>query len=296
MNIKDAAQEFYDHSIHIRGYAKETVRRYRHAINYYCSLTGHTTLEQITELSVRQMFYEGRQKRNWKPMTFLSYQKSLSVFFKWCQNRKYMKDNPIATLESPKLERRLPVNLNKQDAKKLLEWVYNYPYDSSFIRYRNHAIFAALLYAGLRKQEILQLRYTDVDLENMTLFINQSKGNKDRMIPISSALAGSLGRYVIERRTKGVTCPSFFASSVQNRGISDTTLKRLIEAMRKDSGIKFSAYKLRHTFATLMLEGGCDIYSLSKMMGHEDIKTTTIYLCATTEHLRSQMVKHPLNG
>ncbi len=52
---------------------------------------------------------------------------------------------------------------------------------------------------------------------------------------------------------------------------------------------------LRHTFATLMLEGGCDIYSLSKMMGHSDIKTTTIYLAATVEHLRSQIEKHPLN-
>ena len=65
--------------------------------------------------------------------------------------------------------------------------------------------------------------------------------------------------------------------------------------MRKSSGIIFSVHKLRHTFATLMLEGGCDIYSLSKMMGHSDIKTTTIYLAASAEHLRSQMTKHPLN-
>jgi site-specific recombinase XerD len=53
--------------------------------------------------------------------------------------------------------------------------------------------------------------------------------------------------------------------------------------------------KILHTFATLILEGGCDIFSLSKMMGHSDIKTTTIYLSATTKHLKEQIVKHPLN-
>ena len=65
--------------------------------------------------------------------------------------------------------------------------------------------------------------------------------------------------------------------------------------MRDASRLKFTIHKLRHTFATLMLEGGVDIYSLSKMMGHSDIKTTTIYLSASAELLRSQMTKHPLN-
>ena len=68
-----------------------------------------------------------------------------------------------------------------------------------------------------------------------------------------------------------------------------------MDQVRKSSGVTFTVHKLRHTFATLMLEGGCDIYSLSKMMGHSDINTTTIYLAASAEHLRSQMLKHPMN-
>ena len=78
-------------------------------------------------------------------------------------------------------------------------------------------------------------------------------------------------------------------------GYTNDGLKRLVVQVRKTLGMNFSIHKLRHTFATLMLEGGCDIYSLSKMMGHSDIKTTTIYLSASVEHLRNQMTKHPMN-
>ncbi|MCI5056815.1 MAG: site-specific integrase, partial [Flavobacteriales bacterium] len=76
---------------------------------------------------------------------------------------------------------------------------------------------------------------------------------------------------------------------------TDSGLRHLTSELRKVCNIDFTIHRLRHTFATLMIEGGCDIYSLSKMMGHSDISTTTIYLSTTTEHLRGQIMKHPLN-
>ena len=87
-----------------------------------------------------------------------------------------------------------------------------------------------------------------------------------------------------------------FTSLNLNQGFTNSGLKLLTNKLKEASGISFTIHKLRHTFATLMLEGGCDIYSLSKMMGHSDIKTTTIYLSASAEHLRGQIRKHPLNA
>lgn len=295
MNIQIAATKFYEYSNYMRGFSPQTIRRYKHAINYYVKFANITILEEVSSASIRDMFFKGRMERNWRPATFISYQKSLSVFFAWCIKQRYINDNPIDQLESPRLEKRLPTRLTKQDAYKLLEGVLNYPYNNTFIRYRNHAIFSTLLFTGLRKKEILCLRYSDVDVQNLTLFIHEGKGNKDRVIPISQPLAQSLEKYLVERKKMKITCPQFFASSIGNRGISDTTLKRMVELFRTGTGIKFSLHKLRHTFATLMIEGGCDIYSLSKMMGHEDIRTTTWYLHATIEHLKLQMYKHPLN-
>lgn len=253
-------------------------------------------MQEVTSDNVRSLFYYGRTQRNWTPNTFICYHKSLLVFFRWCMRQGLLESNPIEDIECPKVEKKLPKKLNKQDAMKLLEVVYNYPYKYKFLRYRNHAIFATFLYAGLRKNELLNLKLADIDLDNLTLFVRQGKGGKDRIIPLSFTLAESMKRYLRERRRINRTCPEFFVSKTLNGGLTETGLKRLIDSIQEASRTKFTAHKLRHTFATLMLEGGCDIYSLSKMMGHSDIKTTTIYLSASAEHLRSQILKHPLNA
>lgn len=295
MDIEILLQKFCDYSISIKGYSKDTVRRYRYIIKCFCKISGISEIEQVNDNNVRDLFYIGRTQRNWSVNTFIIYHKTLLVFFRWCIKQGYMEKNPVIDIEKPKMEKRLPPKLTKQDTMRLLEIVYNYPYESSFLRCRNHAIFSTFIFAGLRKQELLNLKFADMDLENLTIFVRQGKGNKDRMVPISYTLAQTLKKYLGERKKLNKTCPEFFASSRRNVGFTDAGLKRLTDRIREVSNIKFTVHKLRHTFATLMLEGGCDIYSLSKMMGHSDIKTTTIYLYASAEHLRSQMIKHPLN-
>jgi site-specific recombinase XerD len=296
MDILLLAQKFYDYSLHMRGYSPATIKRYKYVIDFYCRFSQLHTIDEVNNENLRALFFHGRTQKGWQSSTFIVFYKSLTVFFKWCIAERYLDKNPMIEIEKPKLEKRLPPKLTKQDAFRLLEIVYNYPYEYKFLRFRNHAMFSMFVFAGLRLKELLKLKYTDVDLENLTLFINQGKGSKDRIIPISFTLAQSLKRYLEERKRLNKTCPEFFVSSNRNCGFTESGMKNLVLKMRKASALKFTIHKLRHTFATLMLEGGCDIYSLSKMMGHSDIKTTTIYLAASAEHLRSQMVKHPLNN
>lgn len=295
MDIKIIAQEFYEYSIHIKGFSKATVRRYRYVIDSYCKIKAVSELSQVTQESVRDLLFFGRTQRNWSSNTTMVFHKSLLVFFRWCGDRGYMEGNPVISIEKPRIEQRIPKKFTKQEALRLIEIVENYPHKQSFLRYRNAAIFATFVFAGLRRSELLNLKYGDVDLENLTLFVRQGKGAKDRIIPLSSTLTRYLKRYVEERHKRHRTCPEFFTSLQFNQGFTSEGLKHLLKIIEPAVGFKFSVHKLRHTFATLMLEGGCDIYSLSKMLGHSDIKTTTIYLAATAEHLRAQMMKHPLN-
>ncbi len=295
MDIQVLAQQFYDYSTHFKGYSKDTVRRYRYVINFYCKYTGIQNISGVTNENVRGLFFHGRTVRNWQPNTFLVFHKSLLVFFRWCIAQGHMQKNPAEDIEVPKVLKALPPQLTKADTMKLLEIVYNYPYENTFLRYRNHAIFSMFIFAGVRKNELLKLRFADIDLDNRSIFIYRGKGGKDRVIPILEPLAESLQRYLEVRKRLNKTCPDFFTSLNKNMRYTDAGLSRVVVQLRKASGLKFTIHRLRHTFATLMLEGGCDIYSLSRMMGHSDIKTTTIYLYASVEHLRSQITKHPLN-
>lgn len=288
-------KRFCEYSTLMKGLSILTINRYNQVVSFYCRFANINNLEEVKQEDMRAFFYNGRTDRNWKANTFIHYYKTLKVFFSWCVKNGYMKVNPMDDIEVPKLEKRLPAKLTKQEASQILEVVYNYPWDSNFVRQRNYAIFSIFMFAGLRRQELLNLKFADVDIENQSIFIKLGKGNKDRVIPMSFTLAQSLKNYLTERIKTKKTCPNFFASSYHDAAFSLTGLRNLIKRINKSSGIKFVAHKLRHTFATLMLEGGCDIYSLSKMMGHSDIKTTTIYLYASVEHLRAQMSKHPLN-
>lgn len=296
MDIKLLTRQFCDYSTQFRGYSSDTIKRYRQTVNYFIKNAQISEIEEINDSNVRNFFFFGRTERQWNSNSFITYHKSLVVFFRWCVQHGYMQDNPADDIELPKLEKKLPPKLTKQEALKILETVYNYPYKYKFLRHRNYAIFSTFLFAGLRKKELLNLKYNDVDLENLSIFVYQGKGSKDRVVPISSRLAECLDKYINERNRLNKTCPEFFASLNRNMGFTDIGIRRLVRKIKEASGINFSIHKLRHTFATLMLEGGCDIYSLSRMMGHSDIKTTTIYLAASAEHLRSQIVKHPLNG
>lgn len=296
MNIQIALQQFCEYSSFIRGYSNATISRYKSAMKLLTRVEGLEELSEATPELIRRFMLYGRSIRKWSANSFVTYHKTYAVFFRWCIEQGYMEGpNPADGMEMPKVEKKLPPKLTRQEAMRILETAYNYPYKYKFLRSRNHAIFSVFILAGLRKGELLALKFADVDIENRTIFIRQGKGAKDRIVPMSSTLQISLERYLKERQRLQKTCPEFFASLSKNVGFTGTGMKRLVANISKASGIKFSAHKLRHTFATLMLEGGCDIYSLSRMMGHADISTTTIYLAASAEHLRTQINKHPLD-
>lgn len=298
MNIHILSYEFFTYAKAIRGYTPKTIKRIKENLSFFLKQTGINDIEQITEQKTLQFFIDGRTIRNWTTSTYHTYHVSLLVFFRWCVSKGVLKTNPIEQIEKPRIEKSLPKKLDQKTALKILDVVYNYPYkakDRALIRSRNHAIFSTFIYAGLRKKELLNLKFADVDLDNHTIFIRQGKGMKDRIIPISFSLANSLERYSRERLKHKNYASEFFISSNRNSCFTDFGLRHLFEFVRKAVGVKVSPHMLRHTFATLMVEGGCDIYSLSKLMGHSDIKTTTIYISATTEHLRNQVSLHPLN-
>lgn len=295
MDLDTLCTQFYDYSLIMRGFSPATIRRYKTTITTLRRLGRIDHLEECTNKRLRDYFYRGRAERKWSVGTFATYHDTLAVFFQWCVEHGHLPANPIEGIEIPKRPKPLPRGLSRQDAQLLLEVVQNYPYRMEFERYRNHALLATILFAGLRRKEVLGLHVVDVNLEGRSIFVREGKGDKERVVPMGPGLIKALSTYADARRRANKTCPQFFTSLTRNTGLSFDGLRTIVRDMQRATGIKFSAHRLRHTFATLMLEGGTDIFSISKMLGHSDIKTTTIYLAASPEHLREQMTKHPLN-
>lgn len=295
MNLEILIYKFCEYATHIRGLSPHTIKKYQHILPNFIKATGISNINEVTPQMTRDYFLRRRTERNWSTGTFICHHSALVVFFDWCIKEGCLSENHAKEVDVPKLEYRIPPKLSKKEALRVLEVTYNHQYVDDYLRYRNHALFSVALYAGLRRKEILSLMVTNVDFENLSIFVRQAKGKKDRVVPMSFTLAQSLRRYFEIRKKKKKTCPEFFCSHQYNMGLTGSGLKRLVEKIRAASRIHFTMHKLRHTFATLMLEGGCDIYSLSRMMGHNNITTTTIYLNASAEHLRGQIGKHPLN-
>lgn len=294
MDIQTLTDLFCDHAQFFLGYSSATLSRYRNAIRLLQKSQDVRAIAECTPDAVRAFFYRGRTEHNWTASTFLTYHKSLVVFFRWCVAERHLETNPLEGIALPRLERRLPSRLSLHESQRLLELVANARTGSQFHRSRNHALLATCLYAGLRRTELLRLVLSDLDLEGGSILVRQGKGSKDRYVPVHPALAGILRRYVDERRLAGKRCAEVFTSVRRDEGLSVDGLRQVIVSLQKAPTPRFHLHTLRHTFATLMLEGGCDIYSLSRMMGHSDIKTTTIYLAASAQHLRAQISRHPL--
>ena len=295
MSINSLCDQMCEQAQYLRGYSPATIQRYRVALKLFQRSAGVKEPRHCTPEAVRSFFYRGRSERHWSTQTFHTYHKSLNVFFRWCIANGHLTEDPVAGIELPRLEKTLPRRLPEDQARLLLEKVLNYSWRTDFERYRNHALLATVIWAGLRRKELLQLHVTDLDIGRHALLVRNGKGAKDRAVPMSATYAGIVKRYLEERVRAGKTCPSVFASSSRDAGLTEQGLRHLIRSLRKVSGIAFRLHALRHTFATLMIEGGCEIFALSRMMGHDRITTTTGYLAASPEHLRAQIAKHPLN-
>jgi site-specific recombinase XerD len=278
-------------------YRPSTVRWWKGSLNTFLRHCGEDEPRQLSDLTpegLRSYLY-GKKLSGWTAHTFSSQYRALKAFLSWCVRRGHIESNPLTGLERPRLEKKLPKRITREEAERVLEHAFHSPsYEYRFLRYRNRAVFAVMLYAGLRASEVLGLGLADVEIANRTIFVRCGKGAKDRLVPMSAALASYLAEYAKDRQRLGKASTSFFTSLRGDKPFSYRGLTRVVNRIRRETGIDFSSHRLRHTFATLMLEGGCDLFSLQKMLGHSDIQTTTIYLSASAQLLRAQIAKHPM--
>jgi site-specific recombinase XerD len=295
MKIQELFDQFLRYGQVIRNYKPLTISHYQTTFKLFLKDAGIVYLDELNSRVLEEWFFNGRMKRRWSPVTFRHYLKHMNVLMKWLIRKEYVCENYIKDLEKPKLEFRLPRSLPSDKASLILDAAFHMKYRYHFEKYRNRAVIAVMLLAGLRRCEVVSLKLNDVSLENKAIFIDQGKGSKDRVIPINARLHSTLFVYLKDRARLNVDSVHFFVSLSKGKSFGIKGITNLVARLRNFTGIKFSAHMLRHSFATLMLEGGCDIYTLSQIMGHSKITTTTIYLSCSNAQMGKSIEMHVLN-
>lgn len=208
----------------------------------------------------------------------------IRTFYKFLLTLKIIERNPTEFLELPKLRKKLPTVLSKEEVEKLLDIDLTDCYS-----YRNKAMLELLYSTGLRVSELVNLELSNIDLENCTLK-TIGKGNKERIIPISDYALYYVEKYINEYRSsmlkKGVNNYVF----INNHGnvMTRQGFFKIIKKLAAEKNIKtpISPHTLRHSFATHLLDYGADLRSIQEMLGHSNLSTTQIYTHVSSEHLK----------
>lgn len=294
-NIQALLQRYLQYCEVIRNYSEYTLEGYKRSWNLFLKETGLKNVSEFNKVVFEEWFFKGRLDREWSASTFRTYLKHFNMVLKWMVKEGIIEENYVGELEKPKMEKRIPRTLTHAEAVLVLDTAFHMKYAYTFEKYRNRAIVGVMLLAGLRRKEALQLKVGEVDIKNKSIFVNQGKGAKDRVVPMNARLAMILEEYLKDRRRLGKESIYFFTAIQKDVPIGCRCINNMFCRLRKKTKLDFSAHTLRHAFARLMLEGGVDIYTLSKIMGHSKITTTTIYLTCSVQQMGKAVEMHALN-
>ena len=217
----------------------------------------------------------------------------LRSFYRHLRREELVAEDPTAALRPPAKSRKLPRVLSYSEVKRLLESVGG----GDPISLRDRALLEVMYGCGLRASETVGLDVNDVDLRRS--FVRpHGKGNKERIVPLGREAAEAVRRYLRAGRPELVGSRSVPKLFVNFRGgqLSRQGLYKIIQRHAKDVGLaeKMSPHTLRHSFATHLLSGGCDLRSVQEMLGHADVATTQLYTHLSGERIKEVYFKaHP---
>ena len=215
---------------------------------------------------------------------------AIKSFFKYLTVRtKQLEDNPVAEMEYPKIRKSLPKYLTLEQSAALLKAV------SGPNEKRDYAIIMLFLNCGIRRSELVGLNLNDVYEDRIRVV---GKGNKERFVYFGTPCRKAIDAYLPERHKKVLSDNRALFGSRDSNRISVTAVHRLIKKYLLMAGLdpdQFSAHKLRHTAATMMLSGGVDVKTVQEVLGHENLNTTQIYTHIENTELKIAAEANPLS-
>ena len=257
----------------IYGYNKE-VNKF---LDYIISI-NILNINLISTSTVRQYFYYARENRGLCQSSISKIIAIVKSFFNYLEEEEIIIKNPTRKIRVPKKVCRIPSVMSKYEVDLIIKSVDFAPLRCRKNNTRDKLVLSLLYYTGIRKSELLNLNWTDLNLSRSTVIIRHGKGGKDRLIPLHKEVTMLLDKY-LEKRLPLKTDALIIGE--QGKRMCNCSFVNLLKMYFALSGLKrkgYTAHSFRHSFATHLVEAGVDLFKVQKLLGHSSLDTTKIYI------------------
>ncbi|MBR3628603.1 MAG: tyrosine recombinase XerC [Elusimicrobia bacterium] len=276
-------EKFIQYLIAERNYSENTARAYSIDMYEFADFVKkNKNIELIKcDKNIIREYLAGLYNKNLKKSSIIRKLAVLKSFYKFLVIASIIQVNPTISMATPKKDKRIPVFITEQEITKL--------FDLPDINLRDRAMLELLYSSGVRIEELVSRNLKDINLFSGTLKVF-GKGSKEREVPVGDKCLAAIKNYMDERRNNGLDCsinsPMFL--NMYGKRITSRGARKVLHNWFIKAGIvkKVSPHTLRHTFATHLLDHGCDIRSVQQMLGHKNLSTTQIYTHVTLESLK----------
>ncbi len=243
-------------------------------------------IETIDKKAIRG-FLAHLSEHNQNKRTIVRRLSSLRTFFRYAVSQNLAPLNPVEDLETPKLDKKIPVSISYDQVKKM----FDQPDCNSYLGLRDRVMMELLYSSGLRVSELVALNRADIDTKSLLIKL-KGKGKKERIVPITKNAAEWITTYLnhserhmeIDGHQPEVDSQAIFLNKFGTR-LTMRSVDRHFDKYLKASGLanKITPHTIRHTIATHWLENGMDLKTVQVMLGHSSLATTTIYTQVSTK-------------
>jgi site-specific recombinase XerD len=276
---------FLEHLEVERNVSPRTLTNYRHALESFRKSVTQPAWKELRADHFRRYLFEQMKAGLAKPTVRLHFA-ALRTFYRFLVERHGLKDSPLKQVQLPKLDRGLPVVLTRKQIDTLLAAPLAMEKSDRapvWMPQRDAAILELFYSSGLRLAELAALTVRDVDIFNETVRV-MGKGRKERVVPVGALALGAIQKYRQAARVDAG--PLFINKSRKRLGARSVWLSLRRYLAFAGIPLTVSPHKMRHSFATHMLDAGADLRSVQSLLGHASLSTTQIYTHVTAERLK----------
>lgn len=290
--MKDQVQAFLLH-LHNKNFSAHTLQSYEQDLQQFTDFLSARRLNQVSDFSLANVrsFLASLTSNKYARNTTLRKIAALRSFANYLVEQGQLSGNPFKLLPAPKRERLLPKFLTTLETDRLIETAAG----SEHFGARNRALLELLYSCGMRRSELTGLKISDVDFYNGVVKV-LGKGNKERYIPVTQTALQALRDYLATRKNPRPADALFLNKN--GTALTGDGLAYLVKTLSVKSNIarKVTPHSLRHSFATHLLNNGCDLRSLQEMLGHKSLLATQVYTHVSLDKLKTVYEQaHPKN-